>query len=344
MPFICAHKLRSHHLTYVTQRGGTHLGSITISGAQIGRQQRPSDKKDSDEDNEYRHAFLIIEGKKGPGGSNARHVLCAESDTERDSWVELLVRYVTGRYNDEDVVHAVGLLPDEKSRPSTSSSSDVTSTPTRRLGKEDITKANAIPLSQLQEDGSTAKLFQPPSRPEEHSSSPVRSTPPYLESIATTDPTISSSLPVSSPLVGDAEPDFFAPVSQRANSELGHYPDLVDQRAVMKSKPASPEQRRKDNRRSMNPLKTPSIPERTSSPEKDSGPSTPRADQSGRVKISGPIGGTPLPAGFKFGKDTPPEQPTPSSSDRREKVKSRMFWGFGGRHGASTQCNNIFLC
>lgn len=59
-----------------------------ITGAQIGRQQRNADKKEWDEVNEYRHAFLIIESKRGPGGSNARHVLCAESDKERDAWVE----------------------------------------------------------------------------------------------------------------------------------------------------------------------------------------------------------------------------------------------------------------
>lgn len=114
------------------QRGGTHLGSITITGAQIGRQQRTSDKKDSDEDNEYRHAFLIIEAKRGPGGTSSRHVLCAESDQERDHWVELLVRYVTGRYNDADEVQTAGVTPDEKGRASVSSSSDIAPASTRR--------------------------------------------------------------------------------------------------------------------------------------------------------------------------------------------------------------------
>ena len=76
------------------------MGSITITGAQIGRQQRQPDKRENDEDNEYRHAFLIIEAKRGPTGTTARHVLCAESDEERDAWVEELVRYVTGTYND----------------------------------------------------------------------------------------------------------------------------------------------------------------------------------------------------------------------------------------------------
>jgi len=55
----------------------------------------------------------------------------------------------------------------------------------------------------------------------------------------------------------------------------------------------------------------------------------------GKVKISGPINGAPLPAGYNFRggvakeKEAPEQQLTPSSSDRREKAKSRMFWGFG---------------
>ncbi len=79
---------------FVHQRGGQHLGSINITGAQIGRQHRPADRRESEEEGEYRHAFLIIELKKGTGASH-RHVLCAESDSERDSWVEILVRYVS---------------------------------------------------------------------------------------------------------------------------------------------------------------------------------------------------------------------------------------------------------
>ncbi|KAI0091783.1 hypothetical protein BDY19DRAFT_991457 [Irpex rosettiformis] len=318
--------LQGPSLEYYESRGGAHLGSITITGAQIGRQQRTSDKKDSDEDNEYRHAFLIIEAKKGPGGANARHVLCAESDQERDHWVELLVRYVTGKYNDADEVSAAGIPSEEKSRVSVSSSSDAASTPPRRLFKDDIAIGGAAPISHLAQDPSNAKLFQ---APEDGASSPARSQPSsYPESLVSAETPTVSSLPTTSPLVGDADSDVL--VGQRANSELGHYPDLVDQRAVFKSKATSPDQKRKENRRSVVPLKTGSIPERSSSPEKDLTPNTPRADQNGRVKISAPIGGTPLPAGFKFGKDTPPEQTL--ASDRREKAKSRMFWGFGGRH------------
>ncbi|KAL7421166.1 Rho GTPase activating protein [Cryptotrichosporon argae] len=76
-------------LEYYESRGGAHLGSIAIAGAQIGRQNRTGDAAD---ERDFRHAFLIIEAAKR--GVHTRHVLCAESDPERDDWIEALVRYV----------------------------------------------------------------------------------------------------------------------------------------------------------------------------------------------------------------------------------------------------------
>ncbi|KAK7679452.1 hypothetical protein QCA50_017506 [Cerrena zonata] len=145
-------------LEYYESRGGTHLGSITITGAQIGRQQKSAEKQQPDEDNDYRHAFLIIEAKKGPGGSNPRHVLCAQSDQERDDWVEELVRYVTGTYNENDQAVVQSSAASTVSvggttlvgRTSTSSTSDLHSTPPRRPPrKEEIAKGPAVPISQL---------------------------------------------------------------------------------------------------------------------------------------------------------------------------------------------------
>jgi len=81
----------------VQQRGGQHFGTINITGAQIGRQHRPADRRESEDEGEYRHALLIIELKRGTGASH-RHVLCAESDKERDSWVEIIICYVSGVY------------------------------------------------------------------------------------------------------------------------------------------------------------------------------------------------------------------------------------------------------
>jgi len=65
---------------------------------------------------------------------------------------------------------------------------------------------------------------------------------------------------------------------------------------------------------------------------------TPKVDQNGKVKISGPIGGAPIPVGYKFGasgkdKDKDAAEQSTPGSDRREKAKSKMFWGFGRPNG-----------
>ena len=290
---------------------------------------------------------MIIEAKRGPGGSNPRHVLCAESDEERDSWVEVLVRYVSGTYNDEDftiVQNGTVVQPGVGGRISTSSTTEGPTTPTRRPRKEEIAKGAAVPLSQLAPDPTNAKFFQglPPPPEEVSVKSPAKNSQlTYADQLAqsTSDVPVSSSLPVPSPLGAD-DPEDLAPVGQRANSEMGHYPDLIDQRAVMKNRPGfvSPEQRRKDKRRSMNPLKGSPIPERTPSPDKDPVLQTPKVDAHGKVKISGPMNGTPIPAGYKFGgKDTSSET---SSIDRREKANHDHFGALAVR---STVSNNHFF-
>lgn len=297
---------------------------------------------------------MIIEAKKGPGGSNARHVLCAESDKERDSWVEILVRYVSGRYSEEDSAQS-GM--DSRASTSSNATSDAQATPTRRPRKEDIAKGSAVPISSLPQDPSNAKLFQSVPLPGEdyRSSSPSRTPPPpaYVEHISqslNSDSPLSSSLPSSSPLMGE-DAEVFVSAGPRANSEMGHYPDLADQRAMPPKSKASvtaPEQRRKERRRSIIPLKTSPIPDRTHSPEKESALNTPRVDSNGKVKISAPISAGVLPDGHKFGSKEPPAEPT-SSSDRREKAKSRSFWGFGRQqqsqqqHGLSPNCITFVL-
>jgi RalA-binding protein 1 len=91
---------------YYESPGGPHLGAIKLQNAQIGKQQQQSDNQspsrgDADDvDNQYRHAFLILEPKRKDSTSLVRHVLCAESDLERDEWVEALLRYVD--FKDEE--------------------------------------------------------------------------------------------------------------------------------------------------------------------------------------------------------------------------------------------------
>ncbi|KAK4182537.1 putative GTPase-activating protein [Podospora australis] len=87
-------------LKYYETPGGAHLGTIKLQKAQIGKQSQhpnegsPARPGTDDADNQYRHAFLILERKKKDPNSMTRHVLCAESDRERDQWVEALLRWV----------------------------------------------------------------------------------------------------------------------------------------------------------------------------------------------------------------------------------------------------------
>ena len=82
-------------LRYYETPGGALLGKITLHRAQIGRQSPPKASGSGDEgDGQYRHAFLIREPKRKDSNSFMDHVLCAESDAERDAWVEALMEYI----------------------------------------------------------------------------------------------------------------------------------------------------------------------------------------------------------------------------------------------------------
>ena len=86
-------------LRYYESPGGSLLGTIKLQHAQIGKQsaQHPPhspSRGGDDNDNQFRHAFLILEPKRKDSSSLVRHVLCAESDAERDVWVETLLYYV----------------------------------------------------------------------------------------------------------------------------------------------------------------------------------------------------------------------------------------------------------
>ncbi|KAF8141651.1 hypothetical protein EV363DRAFT_1578860 [Boletus edulis] len=356
-------------LEYYESRGGAHLGSIVITNAQIGRQQRTAD---NDDEKNYRHAFLIIEAKKVPGGSNSRHVLCAESDPERDSWVNILVRYVTGTFNEDSFPLAQGSIGPNLSvdvshiygpgsgqpRSSVSSNQDTAVTTPNgkrgmRVSKDDISRATVMPISQLTQDASNLKFFQAAPLPgsasiDEPYPSPTRSVytvntdrdPSAHEEytkrlVERVEPTLSSSLPTTSPLEAANQ----ALVAFRSSSELGHYADIDRRVAHSKQEQGRPESGRpREARRDRKSYHlglaavsgSPTIatfPDRATSPDPGSLPSR-GGDPNGKIKISGPLNGAPIPAGYKFGGKDAPTEGT-SSSDRREKAKSRSFWNFG---------------
>ncbi|KAL8939755.1 MAG: hypothetical protein Q9211_002591, partial [Gyalolechia sp. 1 TL-2023] len=92
-------------LRYYESPGGTLLGTIKLHNAQIGKQSSHQSSSPSryadDGDSQYRHAFLILEPKRKDSNSYVRHVLCAESDAERDIWVEALLFYVEEHSNND---------------------------------------------------------------------------------------------------------------------------------------------------------------------------------------------------------------------------------------------------
>ncbi|GAB7359313.1 hypothetical protein MBLNU230_g5964t1 [Neophaeotheca triangularis] len=101
------------NLKYFEGPGGGHLGSIKLQNAQIGKQSQTPNVQE-DEENQFRHAFLILEPKRKDSSSLVRHVLCAESDAERDDWVDALLQYVDYKDDDEETPKAqpVGLKAD----------------------------------------------------------------------------------------------------------------------------------------------------------------------------------------------------------------------------------------
>ncbi|KAI9262061.1 hypothetical protein BY458DRAFT_458948 [Sporodiniella umbellata] len=81
--------MKDNLLEYYESKEGAQLGSIRLTGAQIGKQQNDN-LSQPDDPVFYRHAFLIVEQRKASSSASARHILCASSDEERDAWVQTL--------------------------------------------------------------------------------------------------------------------------------------------------------------------------------------------------------------------------------------------------------------
>ena len=289
------------------------------------------------------------------------------------------MRYFSGTYSEEPVrygpspiavnpsAHQNGSL----SRGSTSSSDGPSSSrrPVRGLSKDDISisKGAAVPISQLAPDHSNAKLFQQAPQPDDYtrSSSPTKSMEPSptdnsgvvaafeahnrnARRILERGQGQPSSLPDASPLSSaspfPSDPSVGA-FGQRANSELGHYPDLHDHLSSRPNRQVSPERHRTRDphaeRKSFHPTLNVVQSSSVASSPVDRIPSPDKLDVNGKVKISGPMNGTPIPSGFKFGKDVPSVSEA-AAAERR--AKSRSFWGFGKATGICFNSVNMNTC
>ncbi|KAJ8127548.1 hypothetical protein O1611_g6089 [Lasiodiplodia mahajangana] len=100
---------------YLTKRGKNFGGwkaryfVLDSPNLRLGKQAQhntdgsPAGGPSGDEpDNQYRHAFLVLEPKKKDASTYVKHVLCAESDQERDQWVDTLLRWIDYRDPNED--------------------------------------------------------------------------------------------------------------------------------------------------------------------------------------------------------------------------------------------------
>jgi RalA-binding protein 1 len=300
-----------------------------VTGAQIGRQQ--SGKEASITGDSYRHAFLIREsrrsgdGKKSSDKDDVDHILCAESDLERDEWVKVLAAWHTGEFV-QPVEPASSsrppTVPEEGAPPTSTSSQSLAATnkrTTRKVSKDDIARGAAQPIAAMQQDPANAKLFNIPSYAADHTPNAFkhrrdesfgkssvassgtgtdfdeptptnRSGPLFMRrrnNISELHP--SSSLPTN--LDSLANSSSFPP---RPNSEQGHHNDPAPSRGHHVT--------------------------HSSDTQATTRPASP--DKRINAKISGPMNPAPIGAGFKQNK----------AEERRVRTKS-SFWNFAVRTG-----------
>ncbi|OAP54870.1 hypothetical protein AYL99_10570 [Fonsecaea erecta] len=159
--------LDSPELRYFEAPGGAHLGTIKLLNARIGRQtQSDPSNAEVDSENQYRHAFLILEPKRKDMNSHVRHVLCAESDAERDEWVETLLHYIDERPMEPRSQYGAGVQ--------SSHAKDVKAS--QRLGHEDAeSKSNGSPQTHSNTPSPSIASSQTPELVQE----PVAASKPY---------------------------------------------------------------------------------------------------------------------------------------------------------------------
>jgi RalA-binding protein 1 len=218
-------------LRYYEAKDGHHLGSIRLTDAQIGRQQSNTTHEPHDSSsNAYRHAFLILEPKKSATNGIARHVLCADSDLERDEWVEALIQYIGVK--EESVSSATPRTSrDREDRKKTTKK-------IRKVSKDEIVPISAAPMSQLMLERNEKLMFPPgPHRSPSDSSllrddasSPKTPTP---GTPSTPNDSLSSSIPTNSPLAQTASSDQHRASLDQNYSYFTHTSKTITRRSSM---------------------------------------------------------------------------------------------------------------
>ncbi|KAJ5083829.1 hypothetical protein N7456_013256 [Penicillium angulare] len=207
--------LQGPELRYFESPGGPHMGTIKLNHAQIGKQsQTPGSNSPSgaeeDVDNQYRHAFLVLEPKRKDSSALVRHVLCAESDDERDRWVEALMEHVESPSSDND---------------SRGGSTSAKSSP-HSQGKQQHPAASSKP--KLPPVSSNKKPVRGPESPEQENESPVQGFS-FDDTVAAEPPTIGASIEQAprSPRIPGALSTDFRDLSQAAMEPALQSPKLI---------------------------------------------------------------------------------------------------------------------
>lgn len=118
-------------LNYFDKPGGELQGTISLRDAKLGRQTKNDTDYTSEESMEkaFRHAFLLLEQRKK---DYVRHVLCAESDEDRDHWIDALLE-VIAEYTTSGVHSQIAATPTSESIPNNFNTSSITESQTEGL-------------------------------------------------------------------------------------------------------------------------------------------------------------------------------------------------------------------
>ena len=294
-------------LDYFESRAGSHIGSIRIHEASIGRQHPQRSQNDSSnfdtESNTFRHAFLIIERLEGSQKEKDRHILCAENDHERDSWINTLLWHQRAHSN---ASASSPLFPHEMQSKSVSPPTAADETPL--LQSTGVLKRRATNSKPKSRDGE-----KPKSRDGEKPRSrdgidvQVNSSPLPINSLP---PEVASKFQIPQALQ-DARNSSSQDAGSMNNDSSTSLPLREDSRHSYEKNPLS------------------------------NNNSNTQKEKSKGVQISGPMNGVPLPEGVKFGENLEQETQNDEKSEKSEKqqererkAKSRGFWGaFSGSKG-----------
>lgn len=306
-------------LRCVLQPGGQHLGHIDIKGANIGRQ---NSKPSSFGDDAIRHAFLIR--AKDKAGEDVDHILCAESDEERDHWVNMLVCCLSGEYVPDTIASApkesqagmsakaASQAPSSSSRPPQPSNVDKLRHPQKKGSRDmEILKGSAQPISQLSQDATNQKLFGTPQYVDTSNRQNAQDTAKDVKHRR--EMSAGQSSTASGP-DDNSNSSVHRGMRQHAHGSSlpgsTSMPANLDQIASPDGQPTMGQQT--GSHRFARPLNASG--QTDTSADASNRPKSPDR----RMKISAPSGGMPIGADFK------------RKEDRRNKAKS-SFWDFAGR-------------